>query len=144
MDSVAKEIIQCIAVRALIVHDGKVLLVRESEEYIDGTNKGKYDMPGGKVKPGELFEDALHREVKEECGLAVSIGHPVYVAEWSPIVHGVKMQIIGIFFLCTPQTSDVVLGTDHDDYKWIAPHEVLNYPLLTEVSDAIRVYSSIL
>jgi len=60
---------------------GKVLIIRESPAYKDGTNIGKYDMPGGKIEPGENFILGLQREVREECGLEVTMGKPIHVAE---------------------------------------------------------------
>jgi ADP-ribose pyrophosphatase YjhB (NUDIX family) len=48
--------------RALVVKDGKILLVRMT--YIDG-----WYLPGGGVDRGESFEASVIRELEEECGL---------------------------------------------------------------------------
>jgi 8-oxo-dGTP diphosphatase len=106
---------QFLAGRAFIIHDGRVLIIRESDKYAGGTNKGKYDFPGGKVKAGEKLEDALKREVFEESGLRVEIVKPFFVTEWRPIVNGEQLQIIGIFFKCSVDNPDVILSPDHDD-----------------------------
>lgn len=55
------------AVRAIVVKDGKLLLMRRNKygnEY--------YTLVGGRVNDGETEEQALVREVKEETGLDVT------------------------------------------------------------------------
>jgi len=124
------EIIQRIAMKAVIVKDGKVLIVREAATYGDGTQRGRYHMPGGRIEAGENFEDALCREVKEETGLEVEIQHPIYVGEWRPVIREVPHQIIGVFFVCTPKSDKIVLSTEHDDYQWIEPKNRKNYDVM--------------
>jgi NAD+ diphosphatase len=56
------------AVAALIFNvEGKLLLTRRAVE----PDKGKLDLPGGFVDPGESAEDALRRELDEELGIRV-------------------------------------------------------------------------
>ncbi len=118
---VSMDMIQRVAAKAVIVKDGKLLILREAATYGDGTQRGRYHMPGGRIEVGEHFEDALRREIREETGLEVTIEHPIYVGEWRPVIKGVPNQIIGVFFVCTPTTDQITLSTEHDDYKWIDP-----------------------
>lgn len=57
-------------VSALIVRDGRVLLVRRGKEPF----KGYWSLPGGTVEPGETPDEAVRREVLEETGLHVEVG----------------------------------------------------------------------
>tara|TARA_Y100000034_G_scaffold132299_1_gene194941 strand:+ start:1240 stop:1539 length:300 start_codon:yes stop_codon:yes gene_type:complete len=93
------------AMKAFIIYDGKVLLLRESTKYKDGANAGKFDVVGGRVEPGQRFDESLLREIKEETGLTVTLGKPFFVNEWRPTVRGEQWQIIGTFFECFADTD---------------------------------------
>ncbi len=56
--------IKRLAARAVIILDGKILLIK--------TNKGDYKFPGGGLEDGESAIIALKREVLEETGYKVS------------------------------------------------------------------------
>ena len=59
---------ESIAVRALIVDNGKVLLGKRCRE----KGIGQYALIGGKPENGESMEQAVIRETKEETGLDIS------------------------------------------------------------------------
>lgn len=108
--------------KAVIVNEkGEVLILREAATYGDGTQKGRYHMPGGRIEAGENFEDALRREIREETGLEVDIEYPIYVGEWRPVIKGVPHQIVATFQVCTPKNDKVTLSSEHDDFQWIKP-----------------------
>jgi len=129
-----------VATKAFIVHEGKVLLIRESEKYKDGTNVGKFDIVGGRVTPGERFDEGLKREIIEETGLEVQIGKPFFVDEWRPVVRGEHWQVVATFFVCMANTDMVILGDDHDEYRWIHPGEHKNYTCIENVHTAFEAY----
>jgi len=56
---------QTFGVKLLLVNEGNVLLVEQSYT-------GGYHLPGGGVKSGEMFEQALKREIFEELGLYIN------------------------------------------------------------------------
>lgn len=132
-------IIQKVATRAVIInHEGKVLIIKESEKYKDGTQIGRWDLPGGKVNIMEDWQDGLKREVREEVGLEIEIGKPLYVGEWRPTVHNTQFQIIGVFLKCTPKNEDVKLGEDHDAFEWIDPKNHKDFDIVFEACEAIN------
>jgi len=131
-----------VATKALIVRDGRILILRESSTYTDGTNVAKFDLPGGRLTPGEAYNEALMREVREETGLSISIGKPIAVGEWRPQVRGESWQIVGIFFECSDMGGEVVLGSDHDAYEWIDPTEHAAFPLIDNLHPVFERYIS--
>ena len=67
-----------LAVRALIVHQNRLLIVNAWPE-------GKSDLwcaPGGGVERGQSLPDNLKREIHEECGLQIAVGDPCLVNEF--------------------------------------------------------------
>jgi len=129
-----------VATKAFIVHQGKILILRESNKYQDGANTGRYDIPGGRVEPGQRFDESLLREIKEETGLKVKINKPFFVNEWRPVVRDEPWQIVGTFFECTPEHDQIILSEDHDDYQWIDPKEHQNYNLISNLLPAFEAY----
>lgn len=130
-----------VALKAFVVHDGKALILKESSKYDDGTNEGRFDFPGGRLTPGERFDEALIREIKEETGLEVQIGRPLCVNEWRPNVRGEQWQIVGTFFVCKASSREVVLSQDHEAYEWIDPLEYREYELIETNHPAFEAYN---
>lgn len=54
-----------IGVGALLVKDGKVLLVRRAQE----PGKGNWTNPGGYIEQHEQIQETIEREVREEAGI---------------------------------------------------------------------------
>lgn len=132
-----------IATKALIIHDGKLLLLREAPKYVDGTHIGEYDVPGGRINPSEDLMTALRREVKEETGLTVTGATLWDTTEWWPEKNGERWHIVGLFYRVTvADAGRITLSTDHDDYLWHplgtpAPANLITMyvPLLDKLKD---------
>lgn len=134
------KMIQRIAAKALIIHDAKILILREAPTYVDGTNVGKYHLPGGRIEIGEPFMKGLQREVYEETGLEIAVVRPLYVGEWFPTIRGELNQIVGIFFVCTSDSAEVRLSDEHDHYEWIAPESYRDFALMSPEDKVIETY----
>lgn len=137
------DIVQQLAMKAVIVKNGKVLILREAATYGEGTHRGKYHLPGGRVEKGEDIFEALKREVLEETGLEIEIQYPIYVGEWHPIIRSVSHQIMGVFNACKPLSTKLVLSTEHDDFKWVDPANHAKFDILTPDYLAIDRYAGL-
>jgi 8-oxo-dGTP diphosphatase len=129
-----------VATKAFIKYKGKILILRESSKYTDGANSGKYDVVGGRIKPGQRFDESLLREINEETGLEVKIGRPFFVGEWRPVVKGEPWQVVGTFFECEARSDKVILSEDHDAYEWIKPEDYKNFKLIDNLYPAFESY----
>ena len=135
------DILQRVAAKALLVNDeGRVLILREANTYVEGTNIGRYGLPGGRIDPGEKFFDGLRREVDEECGLSFEPVKPLYVCEWFPVIRGVKNHITAIFFACRATSVDVKLSDEHDAHKWIEPESYVEYDMMDPDGKVIQAW----
>ncbi|MEQ3624838.1 MAG: NUDIX hydrolase [Celeribacter sp.] len=84
-----------LAVRALLVHDDRLLLVNA---YPDGTSD-LWCAPGGGVEPHASLPDNLRREVHEETGLDIAVGAPCLVNEFHDKAR--DFHQVDIYFRCT-------------------------------------------
>jgi len=142
MTKMSEGIVLEVAMKAVIVNqDGKILILREAATYGEGTQRGRYHMPGGRLQPGENFEEALRREVREETGLEVDIQYPLYVGEWRPVIHGQPHQIVATFHVCTPKSNKITLSTEHDDFQWIKPSERQKFDIMDPEDKVIDRYA---
>ena len=130
-----------VAAKALIVNDeGKVLILREAPTYKDGTNIGRYHLPGGRIEAGEAFFDGLKREVTEETNLTVEPLYPLYVGEWRPVIKGVQNQIVAVFMLCKLTGGEIRLSEEHDNASWIEPTAYHDYDMMPPDDKVIQAY----
>ena len=90
---------------------------------------GGWELPGGKVDPGESTVQALHREVAEELGVEVELGEVLV----GPLDRG--RWPLGTGFAMTVHLAVVTSGTpapieDHDRVRWLAHDELYAVPWL--------------
>lgn len=83
-----------LAVRALILHEDRLLLVNA----FGGGTSNLWCAPGGGVNRGTSLPDNLIREVAEETGLTVTVHAPALVNEFHDPASGFHQ--VEVFFRC--------------------------------------------
>ncbi|RYH01445.1 NUDIX hydrolase [Salipiger sp. IMCC34102] len=101
-----------LAVRAVIVHDARLLLVNAYKDRSD-----LWCAPGGGVEPHSSLHDNLAREVSEETGLRISIEEPCLVNEFHD-PDGDYHQV-DLYFRCTVADARI-------DPAWRDPEGVVH------------------
>jgi len=118
-----------VGVGALIVHEGKLVLVKRGVQ----PDKGKWSIPGGAVELGERIRDAVLREAKEESGLDIDIkvDRPLDAIDdvlldenGRPRFHYVLLQ-----FLAQPKGGTLKPAGDVLDARWVLLRDVEKYDL---------------
>jgi 8-oxo-dGTP diphosphatase len=125
-----------VGAKSLVVYNGKVLVIREAE-YDEGTNIGKWDVPGGRIEVEEPILIGLTREVKEESGLEITPGEVLGVFETFPTIKSEPCHIIRVYYRGESHSDQVVLGTDHDTYEWIDPKNYTPREFVSDIEELI-------
>ena len=129
-----------VSAKGFITYKRKVLIVRESADYVDGTEAGKWDLPGGRLEEGEPLLEGLVREIEEESGLSITPGSVVHAFDSFPVIRGEQCQIVRVYFECRTETDAVVLSADHDSYEWIDPANYTEYQIMPALLSAFSRY----
>jgi mutator protein MutT len=116
-----------VGVGAVVIDDGRVLLVRRGQEPL----KGEWSIPGGAVEIGETLDAATAREVREETGLDVEVGPMIDVFDRLRFDDRGRAQYhyVLIDFVCRPIGGSLTCGSDADEAEWVAQADVPGYDL---------------
>ncbi|MGV9564339.1 (deoxy)nucleoside triphosphate pyrophosphohydrolase [Streptomyces sp. NPDC003480] len=118
-----------VVVGAALLDDDRLLAARRSAP---PELAGRWELPGGKVEPGETPEHALVRELREELGVtAAPIGR--VPGEW-PLKAGYVLRV---------WTARLLAGRpeplqDHDALRWLTPDEIWDVDWLDQDVAAVK------
>ena len=104
---------------ALVTNDeDKILLVKSP---LRG-----WEYPGGLIEPGETFQQALRREIREEAGVEVEITGFVGICK------NVEKDIVNIDFTCRYVSGELTTSTESTEVIWASREEafqLITFPL---------------
>lgn len=125
-----------VGVGAVVLHQGRVLLVRRGGQ----PSSGKWSLPGGLVELGETTAEAIHREIREECGIGITVVDVAGVLDrvTRDAEGRVRYHYVLIDYLAFPESEAVVAGTDAAECRWVEIERVNELDVTDGLSDMIR------
>jgi 8-oxo-dGTP diphosphatase len=124
-----------LAVKALIADDqDRILAIRRSMD--SKQFKHAWDLPGGKVDPGESFDVALVREVLEETGLTVALEGVAGATEYE--MPGSRLAVLVL--RARRVGGEVTLSSEHDDFVWVPPADLVGLDFHGQLREFIVEY----
>jgi 8-oxo-dGTP diphosphatase len=110
-----------VGVGAVVWDGSRVLLERRGQP----PAQGAWSLPGGLIEIGETVEEAVRREVREECGIEVMVGPLLGVFE--PIHRDpdgrVRYHFVVLDFLARYRNGSIRAGDDAAELCWVCPAE---------------------
>ncbi|MGW5371608.1 (deoxy)nucleoside triphosphate pyrophosphohydrolase [Streptomyces sp. NPDC004009] len=120
-----------VVVGAALLDAGRLLAARRSAP---PELAGRWELPGGKVEPGERPEDALTRELAEELGVDAEPVERV-PGEW-PLKPPYVLRVWTARL--RPGSAAPRPLQDHDELRWLTPERLWEVPWLDQDVPAVR------
>ena len=130
-----------VGVGAVILDRDRVLLVKRGQP----PSQGKWSIPGGLVHLGERIEDALRREVQEECGVEVRllglcgvidrVRHAPPDGAAAPRVH---YHYVIIDYVASVESGVPRAGSDAAEVRWVPIRELEAYDTTEGLADMVH------
>ena len=125
-----------VGVGAIIRQDDRLVLIRRAKE----PARGYWTFPGGAVELGESLEDAVRREVLEETGLHVELGHVAAVIDRIARDESgaVRYHFIIVDYHARPVGGTLQPGSDAGDARWVGLEDLDALEMTEKAGELVR------
>jgi len=128
--------------KALIKNSKEEILLVKRSNYVSWYS-GKWENPGGRLKPGEDIATVLEREVLEEVNVAINFNKIPFWVETRMSIQDKNMPVIMLFYESTIKSGEIKLGEEHTEYKWVSIEEALKMQdVVPETIDALTTLTT--
>ena len=97
-----------------IFHEGRVLAARRTHP---PEAAGRWELPGGKLEPGEYLDAAAMREIAEELGCSIEVTDELEAE--AAIKPGYKLRVV-----TAKLTDGEPVPHEHDAIRWLSRDEL--------------------
>ena len=104
----------------VIWHNDKILITKRKKNQLLG---GLWEFPGGKIESHESIEHCIKREIKEELDIQIKVNNFII-----KVKHQYSHFKITLYAYHCQYISGDVKCIEVDDWAWIEPHAISNYP----------------
>jgi ADP-ribose pyrophosphatase YjhB (NUDIX family) len=125
-----------VGVGAVVLHQGRVLLVRRGGQ----PSSGKWSLPGGLVELGESAVEAIRREIQEECSIGIRVVDVAGVIDrvTRDAAGRVRYHYVLVDYLAYAESEAIVAGTDAAECRWVEIERVGELDVTDGLMDMIR------
>ena len=103
-----------LAVKAFIVNKDKLLVVKRASDDIQKPNI--WEIPGGRLNPGEDPFIGIIREIREETGLYIKPILPMAIKHFKRQDGQIITMIVSF---CRPIGGHIEISDEHSEIKWV-------------------------
>ena len=125
-----------VGIGAVVIRDGKVLLIRRGV----APGKGLWAVPGGSLALGETLQQGAEREILEETGITIRAREPIYAFDF---FERDPDERIRFHFVIVDLAADYIRGDvkgadDALEARWLAPGELDHLPVSKNTLKLLR------
>jgi 8-oxo-dGTP diphosphatase len=124
-------------VAALILRDSRILVCQRRR---DDSHPLQWEFPGGKVETGEIPEEALARELREELGVEATIGRELFRTRHRYREFRPELELI--FFQASVEPSAMLQNLVFEGFEWADPSALPDYNFLEADEEFVALLAS--
>ena len=99
-----------------------------------GDLKDGWEFPGGKIEPGEAYDAALIREIKEELDVDIVVNEHVITIDYKGYE---KFDLTMHCYLCSLANDSNITLVEHEAAKWLSKDSLYSVDWLPADIDAV-------
>lgn len=116
-----------------LFHNGKLLIAKRTDERVFWP--GLWELPGGRVEPGESDEEAVVREFQEETSLDVTVVKRYHEFHYK---YNDKDAVENDFILKSDSFHVVIDPKEHTEFRWVSRDELDKFKISPDMKISIE------
>jgi len=125
-----------VGIGAVVVHEGRVLLVRRGA----APSRGLWAVPGGSLELGETLQQGAEREILEETGVTIRARDPIYAFDFFERDGDGRIRF---HFVIVDLAADYIRGNakgadDALEARWLTPEDLEGLPVSKNTLKLLR------